>query len=83
MIYFEPLRFVPHFIEAFNFTHLAGQIWQYIHLRFQFAVSPTLTQSLRFALPILRLNITTYPYSEMRQFSFWWEGGDQRKMAHQ
>jgi hypothetical protein len=43
MNYFESLRFVPQFFEGFNFTHLASQIWQYIRLRFQFAVSPTLT----------------------------------------
>ena len=54
MNYFESLRFVPQFFEGFNFTHLASQIWQYIRLRFQY-------QSLRFALPIFRLDITRYP----------------------
>jgi Heterokaryon incompatibility protein (HET) len=43
MNYFESLRFGPQFFEGFNFTHLASQIWQYIRLRFQFAVSLTLT----------------------------------------
>ena len=62
MNYFESLRFVPQFFEGFNFTHLASQIWQYIRLRFQY-------QSLRFALPILRLDIAEYPCSKTRQFS--------------
>jgi hypothetical protein len=62
MNYFESLRFVPQFFEGFNFTHLASQIWQYTRLRFQY-------QSLRFALPIIRLDITRYPCSKTRQFS--------------
>jgi hypothetical protein len=42
------LRFAPQFFEGFNFTHLAGQIWQYIVPYFQYGIY-------RRALPILRL----------------------------
>jgi hypothetical protein len=56
------MRFAPQFFEGFNFTHLVSQIWQYILPYFQFEIY-------RYAFPILRLDITTYPCSETRQFS--------------
>jgi hypothetical protein len=48
------MRFATQFFEGFNFTYLVSQIWQYIFPCFQFEIY-------RYALPILQLDITTYP----------------------